>query len=628
MALKYYISYYGAEADVFHECEIDVPDYVGDVQNVRGYVVYEHPEVEDVLEAIRGSKITINLEANQGLQFAELYTEEERINKATYKRNGEVLFVGFIKPDGFYRDFVNNEWLISLEATDGLGMLKNLSYDRLTGGFVSEISVMAVALQRTGLNLDICTNLNVSYDTQDAGTDVLANVKVNQNRFVKIDSVTGMDCEAVIRSVLEKYGASVFQYKGQWVVLFLPNKTDLPELFYNYDYQGNYIDKKSILSGSVIGSDVNGFEYFHCNEDQGIETAASIGASRINFKYGFLASMNDNAWMINDGSVIGGWDVINSLRAKLNGDNTVDILYEAGTPNVGTALISNPTFTLLAGQTMQLKSVMAALNGVSYDPSTELPSRAFEAEIIATGATKSWYLEGSISSQSSTLEWIEIVNSTVGSIGGYFSKEGVYYTFEKNIPELTEDVEIEIRIDQLQAQTPENDPPRAIRLNYFGLSVAASDEEEVEGEFHTFQRVSRPSSVIKDVREISVGDVSGDIYSGALYKSDGETLTTDWKIGEELVGGIIQVMGRRVMSTSQKPAQIFSGSVFGFLHYPGPLSIDGVPGNFIMKSQKYDTKSGICKILSHEVFNEDISADLSYSKYLDYGDNKVEPTIN
>src|SRR5690606_16286927 len=183
MAEKYNIAYFDPEG-VMHECVIDVPDYIGQVQDIRGYVVLERPEVDEVLEAIRGSVLTINLEANKDLTFEELYAEEERTNKVTYTRAGNVEFVGFLKPDGFFQDIVNNAWEISIEATDGLGMLKSLSYIEQGGSFDSEIKIISKALARTGLELNIYTAVAVAYDDLPTGADVLANVKVNQNRFL------------------------------------------------------------------------------------------------------------------------------------------------------------------------------------------------------------------------------------------------------------------------------------------------------------------------------------------------------------------------------------------------------------------------------------------------------------
>src|SRR5690606_10919182 len=183
MAEKYNIAYFDPEG-VMHECVIDVPDYIGQVQDIRGYVVLERPEVDDVLEAIRGSVLTINLEANKDLTFEELYVEEERTNKVTYIRDGNVEFVGFLKPDGFFQDFVNSQWEISIEATDGLGMLKSLSYTEQEGSFATEIEIISKALARTGLALEIYTSVAVGYDDLPTGADVFQNVKVNQKRFL------------------------------------------------------------------------------------------------------------------------------------------------------------------------------------------------------------------------------------------------------------------------------------------------------------------------------------------------------------------------------------------------------------------------------------------------------------
>src|SRR5690606_16656032 len=116
------------------------------------------------------------------------------------------------------------------------------------------------------------------------------------------------------------------------------------------------------------------------------------------------------------------------------------------------------------------------------------------------------------------------------------------------------------------------------------------------------------------------------IYSGALYKADGVTLTSAWSINGNPSGSIFYTMGKLIMRAAQKPAKIFTGSVYGFVKYPGGLYIDGVSGTFLIKAYSYDTKKNITKITAHEAYWTSVNEDLIYTTMFDYGES-VEPTI-
>ena len=239
MAKKYHLEYYDVE-NVLHELELYDDAFSGTSTEISGNVVYNYGSVNDPLESIRGSGLTVTLQADTTLTFDDLFTEEERQIQVIYKRNSETKFVGWLNPEGWYESFVNDRWDVTFDVVDGLSYLKDLSYVDSSGLFYtgkqSQLEVIVNCLARTGLQLNINTDIRIVYSGLSTSVDVLDNVFVNTHRFIKDDGDTIMDCDKVLRSILDPYGACITMHNGEWVI-FKPN-----QIYDSYTYVGYYYD--------------------------------------------------------------------------------------------------------------------------------------------------------------------------------------------------------------------------------------------------------------------------------------------------------------------------------------------------------------------------------------------------
>ena len=127
MALKYYFEFTDVK-NILHRCEIYNDTFVGDSTEVQGSLSLTKASTKDTLEAIRGGGLKIDLEANSLLSFNDLYSENESEYSVKYYRDSTLMFYGWLSPEGLIESFVDEKWIISLDCTDGLGFLNNLSY--------------------------------------------------------------------------------------------------------------------------------------------------------------------------------------------------------------------------------------------------------------------------------------------------------------------------------------------------------------------------------------------------------------------------------------------------------------------------------------------------------------------
>jgi hypothetical protein len=117
----------------------------------------------------------------------------------------DLIWTGFIIPDGCQEAFTFKPYAISVNAVDGLGLLKNLSYVQNDGNFYlgkqSFIEVIDSCLKRIdapSLVLNTCVNIYDVTMTQGDAFDPLAQAYVNAERYLKDDQYTPMNCQEVL----------------------------------------------------------------------------------------------------------------------------------------------------------------------------------------------------------------------------------------------------------------------------------------------------------------------------------------------------------------------------------------------------------------------------------------------
>lgn len=600
--IQYFAEYRDTE-NVLHRFEIERDSYTGSPIEITGYVEHEYLEVDDVLEAIRGSSLKIYLDASVDLNFEDLYSEEERTFKVTYYRSGQIKFVGFLNPDGLYQDWVNDKWEISLDCSDGLGYLENLAYPN-TSGKESELEIITNCLKKTELNLDFATYIPFRYVGQDLDTNVLSEVYQDAQRFKRDDEETSMSCKDVLLGVLEKYCASIFQRDGYWHIVTIPSLVSLIQHYYVYDYNGVFIKKESKGFNDTIGSQINNYYPHHCNANQKIEIQPSVGAYRINYKYGFVVFLNENPEFENNGTVAEGWNILKPDHARYNEDDQI-LIVDSTFDDEGVVVEASNVFTISEGTVLEtLIRAKSETLGISS------PTERLRIRVTLSDGVDSYTLDG---------------NGSWGSNNVIFFNVSPFV--EQKISFISEPAPISgsVQLDILSSESPS---AQFTSVEYSELKISVNNpNEDLQGEFFSFQRINNKSSVIRDNKTIAVGDNTSQLYTGALFKSDKINLTSGWDYPPYVGREILHIMGALTMKTFQKPAKKFSGDVYGYIEFPGTYRIDNISSDFIMLSYKYNTKTNIAQIKGVEIFSEYVSSDLTVEKTYDYG-NSTTPTIN
>ena len=630
MALKYFFEYEDLEGTIIHRCEIDDPDFVGSATEISGTVDLDQAGIDDLLDAIRGTGLRIDLEANSNLTFEDLQTDDPRKILVSYFRNGVLLFTGFLNSEGWFEDFVNSEWIVSFDCLDGLGFLKDLAFVDSSGfpftGKKTMLFCMVNALKRTGQSLPINVDIDIRWDGLADADEVLANTQVFSERYVRDDGETIFSCDEVIRDILEPFTATVIFHEGEWYI-FRPIQCAEQGgqiEYFRYDADGNPLtpatETKNILF--TLGSQINGFFPHHAGNNQQITIKNAIGAFRINYRYGQAQSLLSNPFMIYDPDgppFIPGWTDSGSIYISypLSGGAGVALtLREYGDPQI--VELESEAVTLGIGLVLQIRvaGLLARFPFPGYDATLY-----FQVVLEDAGSSDEYFLK-----PDSTWD----LNNT-NRVITYTSDINASFLIEQNTAPLPVAGDIKLRLLTAQGQlTLPGGGTGGGQFNVSEFSLNNLSEESgdgLEGEFHTFERISKPSAEVKENKEVATGDNATENYVGAIYKNDGTTTTSIWnRIGKTDELPILGLMGYEIMRGSQNASKVFSGDVYGFFSNFCIVAIDGFDGFWIPIRWSYNSQTNLVSMEVRRLWTEEIDTDLEYTITFDYG-NVVEPTI-
>jgi len=620
--LRYYFQYTNNVNDTFL-CQIFKKYYLGESLEIHGKAMLEKGSVSDHLDSIRGTGLSLELEADLNVTLEDLYTQDEQDFTVKFYKNNKIIFRGFLKPDGIYQSFVRDAWVLNLDCVDGLGALSNLSFVKDNGlrfvGKMKASDIVYYCLKRTGILLPINTSINTLYDglVPSDNLDILTKIQLNADRFFKNDSQstgdgTLMSCEEVLKSVLDIFCACITQENGEWYIYKANEIYKNPYvLFRRYDIDNVYLGNKTINLNKVLGSQIDNFYPHHCSGNQRIEIKGGVSAFRLGYKYGFVSGLLPNPNLIHDGNLnYEGWVVeddfplINDPLRK-----TGFTIKNLGTGNT-TNIVKSIPFLVTPEDRLKLNITFESRNGAG-----NIAGRFIKMKIQQGTHFLKYNPENNATPIDEVINAIWTTNSS-DTYNFWMNGQGSY---ELPLTNFLETANLTLAIMNIN-------PSLGITvISKIDLVANTSDKAEV-GEFHTVSRTKKVSSIVKENKSVANGDNAGIVYLGAIFKEDGITPTQTWSRGGSFENyPLLRIAAEEELRIAQKPLKVFKGSAFGFMPYFSYIDINNIEGKFFPIEYSYDTKNNITDFKLLELFSAEIP-DILYKFTYDYG-NTVKPTI-
>lgn len=589
---------------------------------INGTVKMDYQDRKDLhLEPIIASSIQMDLEASIDMSLEDLYSEDERQFKAIISRRISIsedpkpLFIGYIKPDGIFADYVNDRWILSIDAYDGLSTLKNLTFVGENGikytGIFNLLNIVKTCLARTGLSLPLNINCDIFYDGY-AGNSILEETTTRTDRYYQ-NSSEPMDCESVLKSILQLFNASLFQMDGEWWII-RPIDVRSPMPFARY-IDGIFDSNITFSPLRYIGSHIDGFEPFHCDENQRYTIAASVQAYRIYYEYGGVKSVFRNGELALSGSGldIEGWNVNNS-------DGNVERLPSGYGLKSKTLWFGGNYETLLTlSQSIDINE--GAVFKLVFSFSNESINSVGLRFHIAIGGK---YLkdDGSWNDGWATV----FVNNSNGTFSPPYN---IYEGKGDATYEVTVKAPVSGQLDLVVYRDRHENGGGYFSIK--NITLIGTSDGDVKGRRYTGRRVSKNSTVTKENVKVFNGDSISDLFVGTLYKEDGDTPTSTWyrsTVSLDERNELLYYNAEDNLRISPRPMIVFEGNIYGYLPYLSLISINNFVGKLFQPVKySYDFSTNILSLSSREFSSELIPVnDFNIDVANDYG-NETKVTI-
>ena len=558
----------------------------------------------------------------------------------------DLIWTGFIIPDGCQEAFTFKPYAISVNAVDGLGLLKNLSYVQNDGNFYlgkqSFIEVIDSCLKRIdapSLILNTCVNIYDVTMTEGDSFDPLAQAYVNAERYLKDDQYTPMNCQEVLISILEEWTAVMIQSDGEWYI-FRPTELALSgDLVFRKYLDGERIyDQPTFTSNlnALLGGESEGIidaPYFHINTDQLKMIAKPYKNASMSYLYGKIENTDEKLANPNlsgasqgcggdpigpcDNVTIPGYTKTGTMFAGLYPTGGV-IFYSTGAtfPNTSN-YYQNNNLIAVTNNLISVASNLVIQERLKFVIDYENPDPLFGTDmnfvISLFDGSNTHYLQADGS-------WA--ITPTVPGIN--------YYTVRSQTGEGGRETIITNAVPQSGNVTFRILAPSGTVHNIVYTRISAYvfvDFGSQRGEIHTATQRGKFTFVPETINVFN-GDSPNYMYVGAIYGPDEETLTTLWNrrgLSESVLAEpyaeskpFLRLASEEKQRLYSGPFVQFEGSVFGYFNPLTRWSINLITGFYMNLSLNYDLQQNICKVVLGRVINEEIEMD--YTLIPDFGE--------
>jgi hypothetical protein len=645
--LKYYFTFY-ADRDTRiidgtpddYTCNISQLDYAGSEIEILAQqnpiqINYQNTS-SNKLEPIIGSECTLNLIASEDFELEDLYTENEREFLVEVYRNGGLIWSGFIIPDGCQEAFTFAPYAISVNAVDGLGLLKNLSYVQNSGdfylgkqSFIDVINACLIRLDAPSLVLNTCVNIYDVTMTEGDAYDPMAQGFVNAERYIKDDLFTPMNCEEVLRSILEEWTAVMIQSGGEWYI-YRPNELALSgDLTFRKYLDGERVYDQPTFTpdlDALLGGESEGVvlaPYFHINMDQMKMIDRPYKNASMAYKYGSISNLEEELANPNlegafdgcpgdpigpcDDVTIPGYTKTGFMEAGLYPTGGIIFYNQGDTSPILTDFYQNNNL-------IPVVRTISSTDRLRFTIDYENPDPLFNTDmnfvISLYDGLSTYYLQADLS-------WVI-------PVPGIY-----YYQVRSDIGEggtlIIETAQVPISGDVTFRILAPTGTIHDIVYTKISANIFTDPGAEV-GEIHTATQRGKFTFVPKTI-DVFNGDSPSNDFVGAIFGPDETTLTTKWNrrgLSESILAEPYEVdkeFLRIAVEETQRlyagPFVRFEGSIFGYFNPVTRWSINLVTGHFMNLSLNYDLQQNICKAVLGRITNEEIALD--YTLTPDYG---------
>lgn len=252
---KYSVTY-ATRADKDVELKIWQDSYVGSITSLQGVALNLQyiPNSDDVYEPIMASQlgITIDFTDNES-DMIDFTNINDRYTYVEMYVDSVIEWVGFVLNDNVQISYTTGRKIVFFNAVDGLGMLKDVTYEPIVGNYGVNDATDLITILRTCFNKIVFkNNRNIitlcSYfanGMSDRGVnswrDPFAQTYINYRTFL-VNEYNYTNCFDIIYNIAKSFGCRVFQAKGKWWIVAINEFANTNAYYTEYTSTGTRVD--------------------------------------------------------------------------------------------------------------------------------------------------------------------------------------------------------------------------------------------------------------------------------------------------------------------------------------------------------------------------------------------------
>ena len=261
---KYSVTF-ATRADKDVELKIWQDGYSGAIIDLQGaglnleYI----PNSDDPYEPIFGSQLGISIDFTDELSDIINFTNiDDRYNYVEMYVNNVIEWVGFIINDNVQISYSTGRKIATFNATDGLGMLKDIPFEPPAGNTgVNDINSLltilrtcfnAIGFKNNRNTVTLCSYFSVGMSDRGVNSwrDPFVQTYMAYRNFLK-DEYTYTNCLDVISNIAKSFGCRVFQADGKWWIVSVNEFAETNAYYTEYNTTGLRVDN---LDGNLINT--------------------------------------------------------------------------------------------------------------------------------------------------------------------------------------------------------------------------------------------------------------------------------------------------------------------------------------------------------------------------------------
>jgi hypothetical protein len=265
---KYSVTF-ATRADKDVELKIWQDGYSGAIIDLQGaglnleYI----PNSDDPYEPIFASQLGISIDFTDELSNIINFTNiDDRYNYVEMYVNNVIEWVGFIINDNVQVSYSTGRKIATFNATDGLGMLKDIPFEPPAGNNgVNDINSLLTILRTCFNAIGFKNNRNtvtmcsyfangMSDRSVNSWQDPFVQTYMAYRNFLK-DEYTYTNCLEIITNIAKSFGCRVFQANGKWWIVSVNEFAETNAYYTEYNTSGtrvNNLDGNLINTSSII----------------------------------------------------------------------------------------------------------------------------------------------------------------------------------------------------------------------------------------------------------------------------------------------------------------------------------------------------------------------------------------